>query len=153
MIQVPEDAIGVIQEHAIEAFPEECCGFLLGHVDEPKRVIEARRGKNIASEDRARRYIVDPIEMLHVDDDARTKGMDLIGIYHSHPNHPAVPSEFDRSRATPWYSYVILSIVDREPQEVAAWRFDQSTKRFEREEMVRLPTETDSRKRRKATKL
>ena len=87
-----------------------------------------------------------------MDDDARTKGMDLIGIYHSHPNHPAVPSEFDRSRAAPWYTYVILSIVDREPQEVAAWRFDESTKRFEREEMVRLPTETDSRKRRRATK-
>src|SRR5256885_11188184 len=65
-------------------------------------------------------------------------------IYHSHPNHPAVPSEFDRSRATPWYSYVILSIVGREPQEVAAWRFDESTKRFEREEMVRLPTDRKS---------
>jgi len=115
-------------------------------------VIEARRGKNIATEDRARRYVVDPIEMLHVDDEARTKGMDLIGIYHSHPNHPAVPSEFDRSRATPWYTYVILSIVDRQPQEVAAWRFDESTKRFEREEIVRLPTQSNSRKRRRATK-
>src|SRR5439155_263958 len=91
MMRLSEDAVGVIQEHAIEAFPEECCGFLLGHVGEPKRVIEARRGKNVATEDRASRYIVDPLEMLHVDDDARTKGMDLIGIYHSHPNHPAPP--------------------------------------------------------------
>src|SRR5437879_4236968 len=116
MIQLPEDAVGVIQEHAIEAFPEECCGFLLGHVGEPKRVIEARRGKNIATEDRARRYVVDPIEMLHVDDDARTKGMDLIGIYHSHPNHPAVPSEFDRSRATPWSTYARRSFGERQAQ-------------------------------------
>src|SRR5216117_2582478 len=82
----------------------------------PIRSIPFVRGKNIATENRASRYIVDPIEMLHVDDDARTKGMDLIGIYHSDPNHPAVPSEFDRSRAAPWYTYVILSIVDREPQ-------------------------------------
>src|SRR3989449_8770122 len=96
--------------------------------------------------------MVDPLELLRADDAARKRGLDLIGIYHSHPNHPAVPSEFDRSRATPWYSYVILSIVDREPQELAAWRFDESTKRFEREEMVRLPTKADSRKRRKATK-
>jgi len=146
MMEIPEDAIGVIQEHAIEVFPEECCGFLLGQLGEPKRVIEARRGTNIATEDRAHRYVVDPLEMLHVDDDARTKGMDLIGIYHSHPNHPAVPSEFDRSRATPWYSYVILSIVDRKPKEVGAWRFDESTKRFEREEMVRLPRKAGSRK-------
>src|SRR2546430_11510348 len=116
-------------------------------------VCEPHGEKSVAGEDRARRYMVDPLELLRADDEARKRGLDLIGIYHSHPNHPAVPSEFDRSRATPWYSYVILSIVDREPQEVAAWRFDQSTKRFEREEMVRLPTETDSRKRRKATKL
>src|SRR5437660_12825028 len=99
MLQLGEYAIGVIQSHAIEAFPEECCGFLLGHVGEPKRVIEARRGKNIATEDRARRYVVDPLEMLHVDAEPRAKGMCLSGIYHCHPIHPAVPSEFDRSHA------------------------------------------------------
>src|SRR3989475_6122607 len=144
MIHVPEGAIGVIQEHAIEAFPEECCGFLLGHVGEPKRVIEARRGKNIATEDRARRYIIDPLEMLHVDDDARTKGMDLIGIYHSHPNHPAVPSEFDRSRATPWYLYLILSIVDRDPREIAARRGIGATNRVAEEQVRPLSAERES---------
>src|SRR5207253_11408379 len=96
--------------------------------------------------------IADALKIFHVDHNARTKAMAPIDIYPSQPIHPAVPSEFVRSRATPWYTYVILSIVDREPQEVAAWRFDESTKRFEREEMVRLPTETDSRKRRRATK-
>lgn len=150
MIEIPDNAIKIIRDHAIEAFPEECCGFLLGLAGEPKRVTEARRGKNIATEDRAHRYVVDPLEMLHVDDEARTKGLDLVGIYHSHPDHPAVPSEFDRSRATPWYSYVILSIVNREPREIAAWRFDESTKRFEPEKILRsakkAPSRTSSRR-------
>src|SRR5213596_2799068 len=88
MIRLRDDAVGVNQEHAIEAFPEECCGFLLGYVGEPKRVIEARRGKNIATENRASRYIIDPIEMLHVDDDARTKGMDLIASTTAIPTIP-----------------------------------------------------------------
>jgi proteasome lid subunit RPN8/RPN11 len=73
---------------------------------------------------------------LHADDDARGRSLEVVGIYHSHPNHPAAPSEFDRSRATPWYTYVILSIVDRKPQEMTAWRFDDSTKRFESEELI-----------------
>jgi proteasome lid subunit RPN8/RPN11 len=98
-------------------------------------VLEARRAKNVATEDRVRRYVVDPLELLHADDDARGRSLDVVGIYHSHPNHPAAPSEFDRSRATPWYTYLIVSIVDREPREMTAWRFDDSTKRFESEEL------------------
>lgn len=138
--------VRTIEDHAREAFPEECCGFLIGHLSERKRVVEARRGKNVAPENRARRYVVDPLELLHADDEARAGGLDLVGIYHSHPGHPAVPSEFDRSHATPWYSYVIVSIEDREPREIAAWLFDESTQRFEREEMVRTATKTTRRK-------
>jgi proteasome lid subunit RPN8/RPN11 len=149
VIEIAATAIQTIEEHARDAFPEECCGFLLGHGGERKRIAEALRAKNVATEDRARRYVIDPLELLHADDEARTRGLDLVGVYHSHPNHPAVPSEFDRSRASPWYSYVILSIVDREPQELAAWRFDESTKRFEPEEIVRLSTIPGPRKPRK----
>ena len=152
MIEIRESVIKGIEDHARDAFPEECCGFLLGHPGERKRMIESRRAKNVATEDRTYRYVIDPLEMLHVDDEARTRGLDLVGIYHSHPNHPEVPSEFDRSRATSWYSYLILSIVDREPREIAAWRFDESTKRFEREELVRSPEKSASGKSRKATK-
>ena len=152
MIELREAATKVIEDHARGAFPEECCGFLLGHIGERTGVIEAHRAKNVAVEDRARRYMVDPLELLRADDEARKRGLDLVGIYHSHPNHPAVPSEFDRSRATPWYLYLILSIVDRDPREIAAWRFDEPTKRFEKEEVRRISAKVDSRKPRKATK-
>jgi len=69
------------------------------------------------------------------DQTAREKGLDLIGIYHSHPNHPAEPSEFDRSHATSWFTYVIQGVQEGEPQELTAWRFDESTQRFEAEEI------------------
>jgi proteasome lid subunit RPN8/RPN11 len=135
LIEIPAAAVRTIEDHAREASPEECCGFLIGSGGKPRRVVEARRAKNVASENRTRRYQVDPLELLHADQAAREKGLDLIGIYHSHPNHPAAPSEFDRSHATSWFIYVILGVRDGEPQELTAWRFDESTQRFEAEEI------------------
>ena len=93
------------------------------------------RAKNVAPVNRNRRYEIDPLDLLRADDAARTKDSDLVGIYHSHPNHPAKPSEFDRSRATSWYTYVILAIVDGIPRELSAWRFDDTTKSFLSEEL------------------
>ena len=87
-------------------------------------------------ESRSRRYVIDPLELLHADDDARKKSLDLIGVYHSHPDHPAEPSEYDRSRAASWLSYVIVSVADRHPKDVTAWRFDEATGSFRREEIV-----------------
>jgi proteasome lid subunit RPN8/RPN11 len=133
MIEIPSTLVRKIEAHAQEAFPEEGCGFLIGFSGKPRRVLEMRRARNIASEDRRRRYRVDPLELLHADDDARKQGLDLIGIYHSHPNHPAVPSEFDRSHAASWYTYVILGIDDREPRDLTAWRFDDAAERFKPE--------------------
>ena len=147
MIEIPRTVVRAIEEHARGTFPEECCGFLLGSANEPRRVEEARPAKNMAVEDRARRYVIDPLELLHADEEARARHLDLIGIYHSHPNHPAVPSEFDRARAASWYSYVILGIRDRRPGDVTAWRFDESSRRFESEEILIRSDRLRSRKR------
>src|SRR5205823_732579 len=94
VIEITAAVFRAMEGHAREAFPEECCGFLLGRLSEPRRVEEAKRAKNVAVADRSRRYEIDPLELLHADDDARARGLDLVGIYHSHPNHPAAPSEF-----------------------------------------------------------
>ena len=131
-----------MERHARETYPEECCGFLIGRIGEPARVVEARRAKNVATANRPSRYIIDSLELLHADDEVRARGHDVVGIYHSHPDHPAAPSEFDRSRASPWYSYVIVSVVDGEPRETTAWKFNESTKRFDREEVVRKGNRT-----------
>lgn len=135
-IEIPNAVLEAIQEHARAAYPEECCGFLLGHSGAPRRIAESRRARNAATENRARRYMVDLLELLHADDDARRKSLELIGIYHSHPDHPAAPSEYDRSRAASWLSYVIVSVVDRKPKEVTAWQFDEDSQLFRPEAIV-----------------
>jgi proteasome lid subunit RPN8/RPN11 len=136
LIEIPVGVVRDIGEHAKATYPEECCGFLLGSEGEPRRVIESQRAKNAAPEQRTRRYVIDPLELLRADDAARARGLDLIGIYHSHPDHPAEPSEFDRSRAVGWYTYLILGIEDRKPRAMTAWRFDESTQRFLPEKIV-----------------
>ena len=135
-IEIPTAVLQAIQDHAREAYPEECCGFLIGHSSAPRRVVESRRARNVATENRSRRYKVDPLEILRVDDDVRKKNLDLIGIYHSHPDHPAAPSEYDRSRAAGWLTYVIVSVVDREPKDVTAWQFDEAARSFQPEPIV-----------------
>jgi proteasome lid subunit RPN8/RPN11 len=134
-MQIPSAVLKAIQDHARAAYPEECCGFLLGHSGTPQRIEESRRARNAETENRARRYTIDPLELLHADDDARKKNLDLIGIYHSHPDHPAAPSEYDRSHAS-WMSYVIVSVVAREPKEVTAWQFDEAAGLFRPEAIV-----------------
>ena len=135
-IEIPKAVLRTIQDHAREAYPEECCGFLIGHASAPRRVLESRRARNVATENRSRRYMIDPLELLRVDDDVRKESLDLIGIYHSHPDHPAAPSGYDRSRAASWLSYVIASVVDRHPKDATAWQFDEATGSFRPEEIV-----------------
>jgi proteasome lid subunit RPN8/RPN11 len=136
-IEIPGAILRAIEDHARGSYPEEGCGFLIGHAGEPARIERSRRARNVASEDRSRRYTIDPLELLRADDDARANGLDLVGIYHSHPDHPAAPSEFDRARATSWYRYVIVRVVDREAKETTAWRFDEVAAKFRPEEIVR----------------
>jgi len=135
-LEIPKPILQAIEEHARAAYPEECCGFLLGHSGTPRRIDESRRASNVATENRARRYTIDPLELLHADDGARKRGLELIGIYHSHPDHPAAPSEYDRSRAASWLSYVIVSVVDRVPKDATAWQFDEASQVFRPEPIV-----------------
>lgn len=123
-----------IEDHAREAYPEECCGFLLGTLGEPKAVRATRRAANVAPEDRPRRYAIDPRELLAADREASRAGQEILGFYHSHPDHPARPSDFDLGHAAwPGYSYVILSIVDRNPNDLRAWLMDSERRSVQAE--------------------
>lgn len=125
------DQVAAIHAHARETFPEECCGFLIGPEAEDKVVARVRRATNVVTENRERRYVIDPREILAVEKELRATGEAILGYYHSHPNHPAVPSEFDRGHAWPWYAYVILSIDDRVPKDLRAWSLEGSEGVFE----------------------
>jgi proteasome lid subunit RPN8/RPN11 len=78
---------------------------------------------------------VDPKDYLRADREARSKGMDIVGFYHSHPDHPARPSEFDRKNAWPWFSYVILAVEQGVPREMTGWLLAEDGSRFLPEEL------------------
>ncbi len=127
-----------IEEHALQSLPEECCGFLLGVTGEAKRVREVVRAKNVALSMRERRYTVDPLEFSRLEASLSGSDREITGFYHSHPNAPARPSEYDLANAWPVYSYVIISIVDQRMRDVASWTLRQDTGLFEKEELVIL---------------
>lgn len=125
-----ESQVREIERHAREAYPEECCGFLFGPSGDPLRVSAVRRATNVAEADRNRRYLIDPREILAVEKELRGTGIEILGFYHSHPDHPAVPSEFDRGHAWPWYAYVIGSVSADALGDLRAWSLDGETHAF-----------------------
>ena len=93
-----------------KAYPNEGCGILLGGFGDEIEVVEVREGTNLR-EDRARdRYILDPKDILQAEKDARERGIEVVGFWHTHPDHPAQPSQYDADHAWPEYVYVIMAI-------------------------------------------
>lgn len=120
-----------IRAHAERTYPEECCGLLLGKSDPTgKTVMEVKATKNGWSADgesdltKKRRYEIAPEEMLAAMKAARSHNLDIIGIYHSHPDHPAVPSECDRAAAWSQYSYAIVSVLHGTSADLQSWSLD-----------------------------
>jgi proteasome lid subunit RPN8/RPN11 len=92
------------------AYPNEGCGILLGGFGDEIEVVEVRGGTNLR-QDRARdRYILDPKDTLRAEKDARERGIEVVGFWHTHPDHPALPSQYDADHAWPEYVYVIIAI-------------------------------------------
>jgi proteasome lid subunit RPN8/RPN11 len=147
-IELSPDHRKRIEQHGAETYPNECCGFLLGREENGARVIlEVVRIHNAWAtmednpyearpEDSLRnRSLVDPKDYLRIDREAREKGLDIISFYHSHPDHPARPSEFDRKHAVPFLIYVILSVEKGTPREMTAWLLSEDGSRFFPEEI------------------
>jgi proteasome lid subunit RPN8/RPN11 len=99
-----------IVAHATETYPHECCGVVVGRVDNGRLGVEAFRTGNLNVERAHDRFTLDPHDFLRVDTDARKRGLDIVAIYHSHPDHPARPSETDRAQAWEGYSYIIVAV-------------------------------------------
>ncbi len=125
-----------IREHGRKAYPHECCGLIVGYaVDGMKRAEKLKAMENAREDSPHNRYLISPEEFLKADLEAHQSGMDIIGVYHSHPDHPARPSEFDRAHAFPWYSYVIVSVKMGEPVEMASWTLLEDRSAFENESL------------------
>jgi proteasome lid subunit RPN8/RPN11 len=136
VIRIPDDLLQQIRAQGAEAYPEECCGVLLGQADHGSKVVHtARRFENRSAESRERRYYVGPDAYREAEAWARSRGLDVVGIYHSHPDHPARPSEYDREHAWPWYSYLIVSVERGQPSDLTSWVLAEERDRFDAEEV------------------
>ena len=105
MITVEQAAEKIMNDDAAGAFPDECCGFMFGHEDAAgnRTVTQALAINNSAVENRKRRFVISPKDYLKGEQYATANDVQLLGIYHSHPNHPAIPSEHDRVAAQPFF--------------------------------------------------
>ena len=123
-------------EHAAASYPEECCGFLIGRFNaatELTAVVRILPVSNERQESRHNRYLISPETVLAANKEARALGVDIVGYYHSHPDHPARPSEFDRDHAWPGLSYVIVSVEGGRVADTRSWRLSDDRERFEEE--------------------
>lgn len=137
MLLLIEELRKRIRAHGVDTYPHECCGALLGADEEGMREVADLYPLVNRREDSPRnRFSVEADDVRAAEAAARQKGLQLIGWYHSHPDHPARPSEYDREHAWPWYSYVIISIVNEQPKELTCWRLRDDRTVFEPEEMA-----------------
>ncbi len=142
-----------MQTHAESTYPEECCGLLLGLLrGDVKTLVEVLPTQNSWGDEgvddfqaiessaqrkssKRNRFSIAPKVMLQAQKDARDRNLDIIGIFHSHPDHPAVPSEFDRAIAWQQYSYIIVSVQQGKACDLKSWSLNDEHQ-FQPEEIL-----------------
>jgi proteasome lid subunit RPN8/RPN11 len=122
--------------HASVSYPDECCGVLIGRSLGDTTVVERVLSVgNERNDSRHNRYLINPETVLAAHKEARALGLDVVGYYHSHPDHPARPSDFDREHAWPGVSYLIVSVLKREVADIRSWRLADDREQFDEEEI------------------
>jgi proteasome lid subunit RPN8/RPN11 len=136
MISVESTAKALMVQDGINTFPDECCGFCYGEEDlDGNRVIKEVLVVNNAKEgDKRRRFEISAKDYMKGEEYALEHNLQFLGIYHSHPNHPAIPSEHDRIAAQPYFSYIILSVLNNNTTHMRSWRLNDNFQ-FEEEEI------------------
>ncbi len=158
MLKLASRHVDAIRRHGEQEYPAECCGVLLGHVEAGRKVVtevvplknlrhDPERAQELlplaepGRESERNRFLIDPREQLRVEKDARERQLDVLGYYHSHPDHLARPSKYDQEHAWPWYSYVIISIEQGEPKDLNSWVLAEDRSGFDRQ-AVEIEKET-----------
>ena len=137
MIRIGENQLAEIRAHGVRDYPYECCGLLLGHYrDDGKIVTETHPISNAREESAKRnRFLITPEELMRGERYARTKHLEIVGFYHSHPDSPAVPSQYDLEHAWPTYSYIIVSTRANQATDLFSWEQEPDRSRFNQEEL------------------
>ena len=124
---IPRTVLDRLEQLARAGYPEETCGLLVGRKEATTvRIERATRAGNLSAERRCDRYVLDPADFLAADEAARRDGLDLLGVWHTHPDHPAIPSATDLAAAWEGFSYLILSVGPSGVAESRVWILDGS---------------------------
>jgi len=133
MLVLSADRKNIIRAEGEKAYPNECCGFLVGEVDKAgvKTVKDVQAIDNSREDgEQYHRFLITPEDMMRAEQTARSMKLDVVGFYHSHPDHPAAPSEYDKDHALPFYSYVIVSVKQGKADELTSWELTLDRKEF-----------------------
>jgi len=122
-----------IRKHGAETYPNECCGALIGR---DGQVTTTFALPNTTEEGPRRRFLVRPDDYRQAEKQARDAGGDLLGFYHSHPDHPARPSQYDLDHAWPFFSYIIVSVRAGAPEDMTSWRLREDRSTFDQEDLT-----------------
>jgi proteasome lid subunit RPN8/RPN11 len=138
MIRIEQPAWGVMLEHATRAYPRECCGILLGveTAEGEREVTVAIPCRNAYDGDQSDRFLIDPEDQFTADRRARADGLDVLGFFHSHPDHGMYFSQTDLKNSWPWYSNIVISIRKGEFDTAGAFRADEGQTAATPEELV-----------------
>jgi proteasome lid subunit RPN8/RPN11 len=140
-LKISSELADKIRVHGAQTYPHECCGALLGKDVEVadrqvyREILALHPLVNRRDDSPNNRFSVTSQDVLDAEKSARQQGLEVVGWYHSHPDHPARPSQYDRDHAWPWYSYIIVSVANRIPEELTSWRLADDRGEFACEEI------------------
>jgi proteasome lid subunit RPN8/RPN11 len=136
--RLSSDIDAKIRSHGAETYPHECCGALLGREtsEDAREILALFPLVNRRDDSPRNRFSVTSDDVRDAEKAAREKDLDVLGWYHSHPDHPSRPSQYDQDHAWPWYSYIIVSVANGEPQDMTSWRLVDDRSKFSPEDLV-----------------
>jgi proteasome lid subunit RPN8/RPN11 len=128
MISIDSKARDLMNKDGLDSFPDECCGFFYGNEDGlgNRSVTEILVVNNAKEGDKRKRFEVSAKDYMKAEQYALEKGLQLLGVYHSHPDHAAIPSEHDRVAAQPYFSYIIISVLSNRTTHMRSWRLNDN---------------------------
>jgi len=139
MLQLSSELKKNIRVAGEATYPNECCGIILGNIgDDGTKNAKRTMDINNSSENNERyhRFLITPEEMFKAEQAARAEKLEIIGFYHSHPDHPSMPSGYDKERALPFYSYVIISVDNGQAQVLTSWELTDDRMDFVEEKII-----------------
>ena len=136
MLNISQDQFEQVKRILEQAYPMEGCGILTGRVLAGRKVVLEIRAAANQREDTQNRYLIDPALIRDLEKELRLESLDILGFFHSHPDVAAVPSDYDRVHAWPWFSYLIVSVQEGQSEEARSWVLNDDRSSFGEEALI-----------------